>query len=339
VTDDIHPEVAHAACLATRIVGLDIAGIDLVCEDVARPLGEQGGAIVEVNAGPGLLYHLKPASGPARPVGNAIVDHLFPGAENGRIPVIGVSGGSGTTQVARLIAWMLHLDGRRVGLACRDGLYFERRLIQAGDCAHWAPGRRILVNRGIDAAVIENGARTILSEGLAYDRCQVGVVTSVTGEDELGELHVHEPDQLFSVIRSQIDVVLPHGAGVLNADDARVVEMARLCDGGIVFYGVDAGSAAIVSHRAAGGRAVFVRRHQIMLAEGEHETVLADLTHMPRTAEGHPIVPADCAAAAVAAAVALGLSADVIDTGIETYDGNGGNVSGARARLEQVAAG
>jgi cyanophycin synthetase len=187
--------------------------------------------------------------------------------------------------------------------------------------------------------VIENGARAILSEGVAYDRCQVGVVTSVTGEDALHDFYIKEPDQLFSVLRTQIDVVLPQGVGVLNADDARVVEMAPLCDGEVVFYGVDAGSSAIVSHRAAGGRAVFLRRHRIVLAEGDRETELADVSRMPRTGEGHPLVPGDCAAAAVAAAVALGLSADVIDTGIDTYDGNGGNVSGARARLEHVAAG
>jgi cyanophycin synthetase len=339
VTDEVHPEVAHAACLAARIVGLDIAGIDLVAEDIARPLEAQRGAIVEVNAGPGLLYHLKPASGQPRPVGRAIVDHLFPGDEDGRIPVVGITGGSGTTQVARLVAWMLHLSGQRVGLACRDGLYFDRRRIQEGDCATWAPGRRTLINRAIDAAVIENGARTILSEGLAYDRCQVGVVTSVSGEEALGEFYIDAPDQLFTVLRTQVDVVLPGGAAVLNADDARVVEMASLCDGEVVYYGVDEHSAAIVTHRAAGGRAVVVRRNALVLAAGSRETVLSDLARMPRAANGTPMVPADCAAAAAAASVALGLSADVIDTGIETYDGNGGNLRSARERLEQLAVG
>jgi cyanophycin synthetase len=339
VTDDVHPEVAHATCLAAQVVGLDIAGIDLVCEDIAQPLEAQRGAIVEVNAGPGLLYHLKPANGAPRPVGAAIVEHLFPAGADGRIPIVGVTGGSGTTQVARLIAWMLHLAGRRVGLACRDGLYFERRLIQKCDSAMWAPSQRVLMNRAVDAAVIENGARTILAEGLAYDRCQVGVVTSATGEEALGEFDISKPDQLFTVLRTQVDVVLPTGAAVLNADDARVVEMADLCDGEVVYYGVDASAAAIVAHRAAGGRAVLVKRQEIVLASGESETVISDLGRMPRTAGGHPTVPADCAAAAVAAALALGLSHDVIDTGIETYDGNGGNLRGARERLEQLAAG
>jgi cyanophycin synthetase len=338
VTDRVHPEVAHACCLATRIVGLDIAGIDLVCEDISQPLEAQGGAIVEVNAGPSLIDHIKPADGPPRPVGRAIIDGLFPGDDNGRIPLVGVTGGSGTTQVARLVAWMLHLAGRRVGLACRDGLYLERRRIENGDCAHWAPGRRILVNRNIDAAVIENGARTILAEGLAYDRCQVGVVTSVTGEEALGEFYIEEPDQLFAVLRTQIDVVLPTGVGVLNADDARVVEMARLCDGQIIYYGREAQSAAIVSHRAAGGRAVFARRDELVLAEGECETVVADLARVPRTSNGHPVAPRECAAAAAATAVALGLGMDVIETGIETYDGNGGDLRSARERLEHLAA-
>lgn len=336
VTDGVHPEVADACCLATRIVGLDIAGIDLVCEDISQPLETQGGAIVEVNAGPSLIDHIKPADGPPRPVGRAIIDGLFPGDDNGRIPVIGVTGGSGTTQVARLVAWMLHLGGRRVALACRDGLYLERRAIEQGDCAHWAPGRRILVNRNIDAAVIENGARTILAEGLAYDRCQVGVVTSVTGEEALGEFYIEAPDQLFTVLRTQIDVVLPTGVGVLNADDERVVEMAPLCDGEIIYYGREAQSAAIVSHRAAGGRAVFVRRDELVLAEGERETVVADLARIPRATNGHPVAPRECAAAAAATAVALGLGMDVIATGIETYDGNGGDLRSARERLEHL---
>ncbi|NMS52802.1 hypothetical protein, partial [Vibrio parahaemolyticus] len=118
VTDQVHPDVAEMASLAARVVGLDIAGVDLVAEDVSRPLAEQRGAIVEVNAGPGLLMHLKPAEGQPRPVGREIVNHLFPAEEEGRLPVVGVTGTRGTALVSRLAAWLIHLGGRHTGVAC-----------------------------------------------------------------------------------------------------------------------------------------------------------------------------------------------------------------------------
>ena len=165
VTDKVHPSVAATVTLAARIVGLDIAGVDLVAEDISRPLDEQRGAIVEVNAGPGLLMHLKPADGTPRPVGRAIVDHLFPEGDAGRIPIVGVTGTNGKTVVARLIARLLYLSGKRTGLACSEGLYLDRRLVQKGDRADFASGTRVLMNRNVDAAVIENDSSVILGQG------------------------------------------------------------------------------------------------------------------------------------------------------------------------------
>ncbi len=146
-TDQVHPEVAHAALLAARIVGLDVAGIDLVAQDIGQPLAGQRGAIVEVNAGPGLLMHLKPAVGSPRPVGRAICDHLFPADAPGRIPVVGVAGSQDTAVLARLIAWLIGLSGSFTGLACRDGLFLERRRVDVRDSAHWKAGHRLLINR------------------------------------------------------------------------------------------------------------------------------------------------------------------------------------------------
>ncbi|MBP6375136.1 MAG: acetate--CoA ligase family protein, partial [Giesbergeria sp.] len=131
-TDDVHPEVAYIAQLAARVVGLDIAGIDMVALDISKPLHVQGGAIVEVNAGPGLLMHLKPAVGASRPVGQAIAEHLFPleesspGQEAGRIPVVGVAGTRDTATVARLVAWLSHLSGHYTGLACKSGMWMNQ---------------------------------------------------------------------------------------------------------------------------------------------------------------------------------------------------------------------
>lgn len=147
VTDLVHPEIASVAALAARVIGLDIAGIDLVAEDISRPLTQQGGAIIEVNAGPGLLMHLKPAEGQPRPVGQAIVEHLFPNEENGRIPIVGIAGTRDSTRIARLVAWLLHINGTHVGLVCQDGFFLGTRQVDAKDCTHWAAGERLLINR------------------------------------------------------------------------------------------------------------------------------------------------------------------------------------------------
>ena len=168
-TEEVHPEVARVVELAVRTVGLDIAGVDLVAEDIGRPLAEQGGAIVEVNAGPGLLAHLKPAVGHPRAVGRAIVEHLFPKegeAPDGRIPLIGIAGSQDITAVARLTAWLLQLAGHAVGLACREGLFLGGRCIDNVDATDSAVAQRLLVSREVDCAVFENGAATILDQGL-----------------------------------------------------------------------------------------------------------------------------------------------------------------------------
>jgi len=327
VTDRVHPDVAQTACLAARVVGLDIAGIDLVAEDVGRPLPEQGGAIVEVNAGPSLIWHLKPADGTPRPVGSAIIEHLFPEGSNCRIPIVGVAGTHHTTIIARLIAWMLHLSGRHVGLACASGLYLNRRQVEKGNAATWNAGQRLLVNRAVEAAVFENGARTILSEGLAYDRCQVGVVTDVAGVDQLGDFDIDEPEQVFNVLRTQVDVVLPGGAVVLNAHDAHVARMAPLCDGEVIFYGLDSTLPTITAHLDTGGRAAILRDGRITVALGVERATMANLETLLRRRNGRAKPSPESVLAAVGAAVALNLSEDVILTAIETFELNGASRS------------
>jgi cyanophycin synthetase len=322
VTDLVHPEVAHAVTLAARVVGLDVAGVDLVAEDISRPLEEQRGAIVEVNAGPGLLMHLKPADGQPRPVGRAIVDHLFPAGDDGRIPVVGVTGTNGKTVVARLTARLLQLSGKHVGLACSDGLYFNQRQVQQGDHGNWAAGRRVLMNRSVDAAVIENSTTVILRQGLAYDRCQVGIVTNIDESDHLGEYDIRDLDGMYNVLRTQVDVVLPSGTAVLNARDERVVAMAGLCDGDVIFFGLDPRLPAIASHIALGKRAVFVRQGYVVLAEGSREQRICEVTSMPLALGGRAGFQVENVLAAVSAAWALGVPADIIRVGVETFDVN-----------------
>jgi cyanophycin synthetase len=316
VSDDIHPSIAAAAALAARVVGLDIAGVDLVLEDITRPLAEQRGAVIEVNASPGLLAHLKPADGQPRPIGKAIIEHLFDINKNGRIPVVGVTGTQNTTRIARLIAWLLHIKGKKVGLACRDGFYLGDRQVDADDSTHWEGGQRLLINRAVEVAVFEHSSRMILSEGLAYDKCAVGVVTDVSGFESLAEFYIDDLDKLYSVVRTQIDVILPHGTAVLNAADPQVVEMAPLCDGKVIFYARDPQLEAITTHRANGERVLFVRERQIVLAEGLQEVALIPLATMkPAKAEKLEMVMA-----AVAAAWALGITPELIVAGLHTFE-------------------
>ena len=330
-TDEVHPEVAHLVALAARVVGLDIAGIDVVATDISRPLAEQGGGIVEVNAGPGLLMHLKPAQGSPRPVGRAIVDHLFADHESGRIPIVGVAGSRDSARLSRLIAWLIHLSGRHVGLACRDGLFLDRRQVEKGDCARFDPAHRLLMNRNVQAAVVENDAQAILDDGLAYDRCSVGVVTDVVLDparrEALARHDVNAPEQLHRVMRTQIDVVLPDGVAVLNAGDATVASLAPLCDGEVIFYAADEAAAqgeVLSTHRAAGGRAVLLRGGRIVLATGSQEETLADLGEHRRgrgvAATPRPGLSPEVVAAASAAAWALGISPDLMAAGIETFN-------------------
>jgi cyanophycin synthetase len=327
VTDLVHPSVAATAALAARIVGLDIAGVDLVAEDISRPLDEQGGAIVEVNAGPGLLMHLKSADGPARPVGSAIVDHLFPANESGRIPIVGVTGSYGKTMVARLVARLLHLHGAYVGLACSEGLYLHERHVERTDCSNWTAARRILMNRAVDAAVIENGSRAILSEGLAYDRCQVAVVTNIDPESSLREFYIDDAEQMGKVVRTQVDVVLPDGVAVLNAADPRVAELAPLCDGSVIFFSISPQTPILAQHRAQGGRAVFVRDGQIVLATGMQESPIPELVTLPGADLSKGSFITENILAAAGAAWALGIAVDLIRAGIETFDDGGSDAA------------
>ena len=316
-TDQIHPEVAHACTLAARVIGLDIAGIDLVCEDIGQPLESQRGAIIEVNAGPGLLMHLKPAQGKPQPVGDAIVGHLFPEDEDGRIPIVGVAGSQHTTQIARLVAWLLQLSGHQVGLACRDGLFVGPRQLEKADAAHWEPGRRLLINRNVEAAVFENGPMSLLTEGLAYDRCQIGIVTDSLPVPGLDEQLMTEPEHRFKIMRTQVDVVLPSGTAVLNATDPTVLEMAPLCDGDVVLYAADGQHEALLAHRESGGRAVYLRDGVVMKAEGSHSADLVDLAALPEPVR---TLPPDVLLAAVGAALALALDTDTLLTGLATFE-------------------
>ena len=314
VTTQVHPDNAELMGLAARVVGLDIAGIDLVVEDISKPMVAQGGAIVEVNAGPGLLMHLKPAVGRAQPVGDAIVNHLFPAGDSGRIPIVGLLGVGESSLAARLVASMLQLHGWQTALACRDGLFVGARQLSTKDSRGFEDGERMLINRTVQAAVLETTPRQILTEGLPYDRCQVGVVMAMPNASGLDDLYITEADQLPNIVRTQVDVVLAGGTAVLNADDPGVAELADYSDGDVIFYSLSPDDGPVVEHRARKGRAVLARDASVLLAAGASETPLINLSapiFSPITSEPPEDVRPHVLAA-VATAWALGVSPDLI---------------------------
>jgi cyanophycin synthetase len=318
VTDLVHPDVAHQVALAARVVGLEIAGVDLVAQDISRPMAEQNAAIVEVNAGPGLLMHLKPASGKPQPVGKEIANHLFPPETDFRIPVIGICGENGKTPVAEMIAHFLRLTNAYVGLSCSKGLYFGNRTILNTNTSNWENARRTLLNRTVEAAVIENNHLSMLIEGLAYDRCQVGVVLNVDPKANFPQYAIYDEEQVFSIVRTQIDVVLPSGVGVLNADDPMCVQMAELCDGQVIFFSEDSNSEVVKTHLQNGGRVVLVGKQQITLKSGKLDQKSIP---MPRHSESDSTAPwrGMNLGAAIAAAWALDIPFNVIEAGAETF--------------------
>ena len=324
-TDEVHPDTAQVVALAARVVGLDIAGVDLVCEDISKPLDAQGGAIVEVNAGPSLLMHIKPGIGKPRPVGQAIVNNLFRESQSGRVPLVGVTGTHGKNAVAKMVAHLLYLSGQHAGLACKDGIYLGRRHVQKACAANWEGGRRLLLNRAVQAAVIENGAPVILGEGLPYDRCSIGIVTNIAFDDEdLSRWNVQPTGGEYyttprSTYRTQIDVVLSNGHAVLNAEDDLVADFAELCDGEVIFFACDPANPTLVAHLAAGKRGVTVADGRVVLRAGTDEIRLSRLVDAPYIGKAKQSKNIANVLAGIAAGWAMDLGKEVLTTGMKTF--------------------
>jgi cyanophycin synthetase len=311
-TDEVHPSTAAIVGLAAKVIGLDIAGIDLVVEDISRPLAEQGGAIVEVNAGPGLLMHLKPAAGKSRPVGQAIVNQLFPEQQDGRIPVVAVAGKSDTTAVAQLLAHIVCLNNVHVGLASQAGLFLGRRKVLPDNRANWHEARKLLLNPAIETAIIETPAQVLLSEGLPYDRCQIAILTGIDQSEDLSEFAISTDEKRYNTYRTFVDVVLPSGAAILNAADTPLVEMAELCDGAVIFYAEDNLCPALSHHRAAQGSVVTIIDGSIHLQQGDGDIDFGSVTQFSH-------IPTPVLLASLAAAWALNIDLELIRAGLHAY--------------------
>lgn len=327
-TTEIHYETREIAQRAAMAIGLDVAGIDIVTTDIAAPLREVGGGIVEVNAGPGFRMHLQPSIGQPRNVARPVIAMLFPPGTPARIPIVAITGTNGKTTVARMVAHLLKMQGERVGLTTTDGIYIDGQLYLRGDLTGPWSARMVLKDPTVDSAVLETARGGILREGLGFDRCDVGAVLNVSG-DHLGLGGIETLEQLAEVKSLVVEVVRQDGTSVLNADDPLVAAMAAKARGRIIYWSMHGGDDAsdlVKEHIAQGGTAVVlqpgVRGEMIAIYDAEQYIPLLWTHLIPATLEGKARHNVANALATTAIAYARGVSLENIKQGLRTFTTN-----------------
>ncbi|CAN5240343.1 cyanophycin synthetase [soil metagenome] len=326
-TLEAHPDNVEIAETAARIVGLDVAGIDFIVPDIAVPVREQGGAIVEINAAPGFRMHTNPTEGDPQYVARPVIDLLFPRGSGARIPIVAVTGTNGKTTTVRIIAHILKLMGRRVGMTTTDGIVVDGRLIRKGDMSGPRSAQMILQNPSVDTAVFEVARGGILREGLGYDRNDVAVVTNISG-DHLGLHGIDTLPQLAGVKGVLVEAVPRAGSSVLNADDPLVSRMARSSRGRVVYFSMatsrrDEGFDRVDGHCGRGGAAMVLEQTddgELMVLRQGSRTMPLVYTHLiPATFGGRARMNVANALAAAAAAWAAGAHLHDIRQGLRTF--------------------
>jgi cyanophycin synthetase len=327
VTGDVHPDVAARAVAAAQMVGLHICGVDVVCESVLRPLEAQNGGVVEVNAAPGLRMHLSPSYGKGRAVGGAMINELFAPGDDGRVPVVAVTGTNGKTTVTRLISHLLTASGLRCGMTNTDGVYVNGRQTDSGDCSGPKSARNVLMHPDVDAAVFEVARGGVLREGLGFDRCQVAVVTNVGTGDHLGLNYITTVEDLAVLKRVIVQNVAPTGYAVLNAADPIVAAMAPTCPGNVIFFAADRHHPLMATHRAQGKRTVYVDGNALVAAEGAWRERVP-LNSIPLTRNGSISFQVENVMAALAAAWAVGVTWETLKSGLASFVNDAHNAPG-----------
>jgi cyanophycin synthetase len=333
-TDDIHYENIETAKRAARVIGLDIAGVDMITTDISRPLDETGGAICEVNAAPGFRMHVHPTVGKPRDVAGAVLNMLFPAGAPARIPVIAITGTNGKTTTARMLAHILKMSGKKVGLTTTDGLYINGRRILKGDLTGPWSAQMVLKDPTVDFAVLETARGGILRAGLGYDQCDIGVITNVS-EDHLGLRGVETLEDLAHVKSVVVEVVRRDGYSILNAEDPHLVPLADRARGQLCYFSLDPDNEVFRRHVEGGGTGAMLRDNSIIIRRGAQNLPALNLNSIPATFKGRAMFNVANAMAAALSAYLSGVSIDDIRTGLKTFD-TGFYLSPGRLNLEQV---
>lgn len=318
VTDIVHPYNIFMAERIAKIIGLDICGIDIMTTDIGQPLPETGGAVLEVNAGPGFRMHLAPASGLPRNVAGHVVDMLFPVGSSARIPIVAVTGTNGKTTTTRLIAHMVKMKGYKVGYTTSDGVYIQNRLLMSGDCTGPASAEFVLKDPTVDFAVLESARGGLLRAGLGFKNCDVGIVTNVAA-DHLGLKGIHTIEQLAKVKGVIPETVLPDGYAILNADDERVYDMRKTVKCNVALFSMDEKNPRIKRHAKSGGLYALYENGFITICKGEWKMRITKAVNVPLTFDGRAAFMIQNVLPAVLAGYVRGFSIEDIKVAIESF--------------------
>jgi len=317
-TREIHPVNQEIAVQAAKIIGLEVAGIDIVMDDISKPLTHDNGAVVEVNAGPGLRMHLFPTIGQSQDVGADIINFLYPPSLESNIPIVSVTGTNGKTTVSRLIKHILSLTGKTVGMTCTCGTYIGERCISQGDNTGPTSAQLVLSNREVEAAVLETARGGIVRKGLGYDLADVGVIVNVS-DDHRGQDGIESIEELAFAKSLVIEAIKPDGYGVLNADDPMTPYFAERARRKIIYFSQNSGNSLIENHVRKGGLAVGVSNQVIFVYKDGAKVPLININEIPITFGGMARCNIENSLAAVAALSAFKIPENIIAMGLMSF--------------------